>query len=101
MRGRLTVGMGVVAGVALATGLATSAVSSATTLRPGPLRAARTTASSRGRDVTPRTLEASPLMLTNAETTGGVTHTWTNYTNAGGTEGPTIPSFTTVQITCA
>jgi hypothetical protein len=37
---------------------------------------------------------------TYAETTGGVTHTWTNYTNAGGYEGPTIPSNTTVQIAC-
>jgi uncharacterized membrane protein YgcG len=35
-----------------------------------------------------------------AETTGGVTHTWTNYTNAGGTEGPSIPSNATVQIAC-
>jgi surface antigen len=38
---------------------------------------------------------------THAETTGGVTHTWTNYTNAGGTQGPSIPSNTTVQIACA
>lgn len=38
---------------------------------------------------------------THAETTGGVTHTWTNYTNAGGTEGPSIPSNATVQIACA
>jgi len=36
-----------------------------------------------------------------AETTGGVTHTWTNYTNAGGTEGPSIPSNATVQVACA
>ena len=34
------------------------------------------------------------------ETTGGVTHTWTNYTNAGGTQGQTIASNQTVQITC-
>ena len=38
---------------------------------------------------------------TYAETTGVVTNTWTNYTNAGGFQGATIPSFTTVQITCA
>jgi RHS repeat-associated protein len=37
---------------------------------------------------------------TYAETTGGLAHTWTNYTNAGGTEGPTIPSNDTVQIAC-
>jgi len=29
-----------------------------------------------------------------------VTDTWTNYTNAGGTEGPSIPSGETVQIAC-
>jgi hypothetical protein len=34
------------------------------------------------------------------ETTGGVTHTWTNYANAGGGEGPAIPSNVTVQIAC-
>lgn len=42
-----------------------------------------------------------PAPSTRAETTGGVTHTWTNYTNAGGTEGPSIPSNATVQIACA
>lgn len=41
-----------------------------------------------------------PPPATHAETTGGVTHTWTNYTNAGGTAGPTIASNTTVQISC-
>ena len=34
------------------------------------------------------------------ETVGGVTNTWTNYTNAGGTEGPQIPKGQSVQITC-
>lgn len=38
---------------------------------------------------------------TYSETTGGVAHTWTNYTNAGGTQGPAIPSNATVQIACA
>jgi len=41
-----------------------------------------------------------PPPQTFSETTGGVTHTWSNYTNAGGTEGPSIPAFTTVQIAC-
>ncbi len=27
-------------------------------------------------------------------------HTWTNYTNAGGTQGPSISSGQTVQIAC-
>jgi cell wall-associated NlpC family hydrolase len=35
-----------------------------------------------------------------AETTGGAAHTWTNYANAGGIEGPSIPSNATVQIGC-
>ena len=35
------------------------------------------------------------------ETTGGIAHTWTNYTNAGGTQGPAIGSFQTVEIACA
>jgi hypothetical protein len=35
-----------------------------------------------------------------AETTGGVTHTWTNYTNAGGTQGQSIAAYQTVQIAC-
>ncbi|MCW3001921.1 MAG: domain containing protein [Conexibacter sp.] len=41
-----------------------------------------------------------PPPATYAETTGGETHTWTNYTNAGGYEGPTIASNTTVQVAC-
>jgi len=43
---------------------------------------------------------APPAPSTYPETVGGPTHTWTNYTNAGGTEGPTVPSFSTVQIAC-
>jgi hypothetical protein len=35
-----------------------------------------------------------------AETVGGNSHTWTNYANAGGTQGPTIPGGETVQIAC-
>ena len=37
---------------------------------------------------------------TYGETSGGVVHTWTNYSNAGGAEGPQIPSNATVQIAC-
>jgi Cutinase len=42
----------------------------------------------------------SPPAGTYSETTGGVAHTWTNYLNAGGTEGPSIPAYATVQISC-
>lgn len=41
-----------------------------------------------------------PPAPTYSETVGGLAHTWTNYVNAGGTEGPTIAGFTTVQIAC-
>jgi surface antigen len=34
------------------------------------------------------------------ETVGGVAHTWTNPANAGGTQGPSIPSNATVAISC-
>lgn len=37
---------------------------------------------------------------TYAETVGGLAHTWTNPSNAGGTEGPVIQSGSTVQIAC-
>jgi hypothetical protein len=41
-----------------------------------------------------------PQPQTWAETTGGAANTWTNYTNAGGVQGPTIPAYATVQIAC-
>jgi hypothetical protein len=37
---------------------------------------------------------------TYSETTGSVAHTWTDYSDAGGTEGPSIASNQTVQIAC-
>lgn len=46
------------------------------------------------------TAPAAAADPTVSETTGGVTNTWTNYTNAGGTAGPRIPAYTTVQIAC-
>ena len=50
--------------------------------------------------VAPVTPPPPAAPTTYAETTGGVSHTWTNYTNAGGSEGPTIGSNATVQIAC-
>jgi Trypsin len=41
-----------------------------------------------------------PSAPTYAETTGSVAHTWTDYTNAGGNEGPEIASNQTVEIAC-
>jgi len=46
------------------------------------------------------TTTAPPVPQTYPETVGGVAHTWSNYTNAGGSEGPTIAAFVTVQIDC-
>jgi hypothetical protein len=37
---------------------------------------------------------------TYSETTGSVVHTWTDYSDAGGSEGPEIPSNDTIQIAC-
>jgi hypothetical protein len=34
------------------------------------------------------------------ETVGGPTHTWTNYSDAGGTQGATISTSQSVQVTC-
>lgn len=44
---------------------------------------------------------AAAAAETYTETTGpGPTHTWTDYHDAGGSEGPSIPDNSTVQITC-
>jgi Putative amidase domain len=37
---------------------------------------------------------------TYSETVGSNANTWTDYTNAGATEGPTIPSGATVEVAC-
>ena len=37
---------------------------------------------------------------TYTETVGGPTHTWSNYSDAGGNEGAVIPSGTSVQVEC-
>jgi len=41
-----------------------------------------------------------PPPVTYSETAGGVAHTWTDYANAGGNEGPSIAAYQTVQISC-
>jgi hypothetical protein len=38
--------------------------------------------------------------VTYTETVGGPTHTWTNYSNAGGAEGATIATHASVQVSC-
>jgi surface antigen len=42
----------------------------------------------------------TPTPTTYGETTGSVAHTWTNYSNAGGNEGPDVANNQTVQIAC-
>jgi CHAP domain len=49
---------------------------------------------------TPAPTPTPSAPATYAETTGGVTHTWSDYGDAGGTQGPSIPANDTVQISC-
>jgi surface antigen len=49
---------------------------------------------------TPSSPPPPPAPQTWGETAGSVAHTWTNYENAGGTEGPSVGDGQTVQIAC-
>lgn len=42
----------------------------------------------------------SPQQSTLAETTGGEVRTWADYQDAGGSEGPTLAAYQTVQVAC-
>lgn len=42
-----------------------------------------------------------PTVTAYRETTGSLTHTWSDYVTAGGTAGWSIPAYTTVKIECA
>src|ERR1039457_5160326 len=46
----------------------------------------------------PPPANAPPPPATYSETVGGKAHTWTNYSDAGGSEGATIAAYATVQI---
>jgi hypothetical protein len=70
-----------------------------TTATPEPTPTSTSTPPGGG-DSTPIGAPPAGSGTTYSETTGGVAHTWTNYANAGGTEGPTIPGNGTVQIAC-
>jgi hypothetical protein len=50
--------------------------------------------------VPPPTSPPSGVVSTHAETTGSVAATWSNYNNAGGSQGPSIAKNSTVQISC-
>jgi cytoskeletal protein RodZ len=62
-----------------------------------------------GFEPTPTPVAHSPKPLTSpsispswtgSETVGGQANTWTDYADAGGTEGPEISAFATVQVAC-
>ncbi|MFI5959765.1 hypothetical protein [Cryptosporangium sp. NPDC051539] len=42
----------------------------------------------------------NPAPQARTETVGGPTHTWSDYASGGGTEGPLISAFQSVQISC-
>ena len=48
----------------------------------------------------PPTASPAPQPSTYTEYAGGVAHTWTDYSDAGGTEGPSLPASTPIQIAC-
>lgn len=50
--------------------------------------------------VGPANRSVTPTPATFPETTGGETHTWTNYSNAGGSPGEVMAAGTTIQISC-
>jgi surface antigen len=43
---------------------------------------------------------APPTTSTTTETTGSITHTWSDYADAGGIPGPTLPPYDNVGIAC-
>ncbi|WIG60073.1 MAG: hypothetical protein OJF49_002821 [Ktedonobacterales bacterium] len=49
--------------------------------------------------ITPTTPPPPPPY--NERTANSTSPTFTNYTNAGGTQGQTVPAYTTIQVTCA
>jgi hypothetical protein len=87
-------GSGTAGGSGSASGSAQSGSSSGTGTSPTTPSTTGTSAPSQS-----PTPSAQPP-ATYAETTGGVTNTWTNYQNAGGNQGPSIPTHATVQIAC-
>jgi surface antigen len=71
----------------------TPPTTTATTTTPAPTTTTTT--------ATTTTTTAPPPPPSWSETAGGVTHTWTNYMNAGGTQGPSIASNQTIAVSCA
>jgi surface antigen len=76
------------------------APASAPTPAPTTTVTVTTPAPPTGTTTTTTTTTPPPPTPTWGETAGGVAHTWTNYTNAGGSQGPSIGGGQTVQIAC-
>lgn len=70
--------------------------------QPTPLPTSGSSEASQPAPPAPVTSEpaAPPAPATFTETVGGPTHTWSNYSNAGGNEGATIPTGQSVQVAC-
>jgi serine/threonine-protein kinase len=65
-----------------------------------PPSSTATTSTTQSTTSSPPTTPTSAAASTYGETTGSVTHTWSDYADAGGGQGPSIPSNTAVQIEC-
>jgi hypothetical protein len=69
--------------------------------QPGPSSATPAPSPAQTPAEAPSTSQPAPAPQTWTETAGGDAHTWSDYTDAGGTEGPTIPGGSPVQIACS
>jgi cell wall-associated NlpC family hydrolase len=67
---------------------------------PSPSGSGESTSASPPAGESPGGSTPAPPAPTYSETSGSVVHTWTDYSDAGGNEGPEIPSNDTVQIAC-
>jgi hypothetical protein len=86
------------------TSLPPTTTTTTTTTLPGTTTTSTSTTStsttSTSTTSTSTTTSSTTLPPTYNETVGGVTHTWTDYSDAGGTEGPSISTGQTVQVAC-
>jgi hypothetical protein len=81
---------------------ATTSSSTGTTFSTSSSTTAPSSSTTTSTTTPPQTLTTlAPAPRTYPETVGGNTNTWTDYSDAGGTQGVTIPAYQTVQVTCA
>ena len=79
-------------------GTTSTSTSSTSTTSTSTTSTSTTSTSTTSTSTTTSSTVAPPLYYN--ETVGGATHTWTDYGDAGGTEGPSIASGQTVQVAC-